>query len=121
MFIKNIKNTIYESKNKEYRIVEIQDEYADMENLKGDTFSAKVNPDLDPVQLRKEEKEFERLVNGVGVFGYVLEKWNPTPGIGWEHVDSCFGFVGQYDSRVEIFNHYIVEELKNQIKEGSSK
>lgn len=44
-----------------------------------------------------------------------VEKWNPEIGIGWEHVDSCWGFVGEYRQGVETYDHYIVDELKRQI------
>lgn len=104
-------------KNGPYRIVEIVDEGADLENLMGDCFNPKANPDIDPEKLAEDEKHFLDLVNREGVFGYVLEKWNPETGKGFEHVDSCFGFVGQYTPHEETFNHYIVDELKAQINE----
>jgi hypothetical protein len=49
-------------------------------------------------------------------YGYVLEKWNPEPGKGFEEVDSCFGFVGQYSPKDSsgLFDHYIVNELKEK-------
>ncbi len=101
---------------KEYRIVEHADECSDIKSLKGDSYNPSVITDIPTDQLQKEERDFERLVNTNGVFGYILERWNPSVGKGWEHVDSCWGFVGAYDSKVEDFTHYIVEELKQQIK-----
>ena len=98
-----------------YRIIEVPDEYADMGDLKGDTYNPSVNDDIPIDELKRQEKDFESLVNNEGVYGYALEKWNPDVGIGWEHVDSCFGFVGQYSESEDIFNHYIVGELKDQI------
>lgn len=100
----------------EYRIIELCDKYADIDDLKGDTYNPKVNIDIDPKQLLKEEREFERLVDSSGVFGYALERWNTDIGQGWNTVDSCFGFVGMYDSKVELYNHYIIDEFKAQIK-----
>ena len=54
------------------------------------------------------------------MYGYVLERWNPEIGEGWEPVDSCFGFVGRYSLEND---HYIVEELSAQakklVKEGN--
>ncbi len=100
-----------------YRIVEIADENTDIENLMGDSYNPTVNPDIDPEKLAEEKGHFIDLVNNEGVFGYVLEKWNPEVNKGFEHVDSCWGFVGQYTPGEEVFNHYIVEELKAQIKE----
>jgi hypothetical protein len=91
-----------------YRITEKLDIYFDMENLKGDCFIPKCNPAIPPSQLLDEEREFEERVSSLGVYGYVLEVWNPALGVGWDHVDSCSGFVGNYEEG----NHYIIEEFK---------
>lgn len=99
-----------------FRIVEIIESHADLDDLKGQSFDPSVNPEIPTEQLKQEEREFEDLVSREGVFGYVLERWNPEVGAGWEHVDSCFGFVGQYSEHEEIFNHYIVSEFKQQIE-----
>lgn len=99
-----------------YRIMELQDEFYEMDDLKGDSYNPKVNNDIDPEKLKAEEKAFEKQVYENGVYGYVLEFWNPEIGIGWEHVDSCYGFVGQYDPKEEKFNHYIIEEMKGMIE-----
>jgi hypothetical protein len=88
---------IFETDDKVYRIVELPDDSACMEDLKGDTYNPKINTDISPEQLHKEELEFEDLVSRTGVYGYMLERWNSEPGKGcYEHIDSCFGFVGQY-------------------------
>lgn len=102
--------TLYESNG--FRIVEIQDDCYEMEDLKGDCYNPQYNQDIDPDELKLEEEEFEEMVYLGGVFGYVLEQWNPEVGKGYEHVDSCFGFIGRYS----IYNdHYIVEDLAKQI------
>lgn len=102
----------------QYRIVEHADSCVELDDLKGDCFNPKANPSLDPEKLKEEEQHFEDLVAREGVFGYALEKWDPAVGAGWTHVDSCWGFVGQYSESDEYFKHYIVDELKSQIKEG---
>lgn len=107
---------IFETPDKSYRIVEYQDTDVIMEDLKGDSYNPKHNPDIDAEKLREEEIHFEDLVNREGVFGYELQRWNPEPGMGYDHVDSCWGFVGQYSETEETFKHYIVDEMKNQIK-----
>jgi hypothetical protein len=104
---------IYEQNN--YRIVERADEFADLEDLKGEMFTQKMHPDIDAEKLAEEERDFEELVNREGVYGYALERWNAEVNHGWEHVDSCWGFVGSYNESEERFKHYIVAELKNQI------
>lgn len=113
-----MKHVIFEKQN--YRIVEHVEDDFDIETLKGDVFNPKhikeMHGDSKTIeQLREEEIKFEKLVNDVGVYGYVLEKWNPEIGLGWEHVDSCWGFVGRFNEKDARFNHYIVNELKGQI------
>ena len=107
---------IYTSPCEAYRISEYLDTDADIENLKGDTYNPTACPDIPIEELKRQEREFLDLVNREGVFGYELERWNPKPDTGWEHVDSCWGFVGQYSPSDESFNHYIVDEMKNTIK-----
>ncbi len=107
---------IFETDDKVWRILEIRDADFSLENLKGDCYNPIHNPDIDPEELAKQEKDFENLVDREGVYGYVLEKWDSRPGQGYEHIDSCWGFVGSYNPKVEMFNHYIVDDLKEQIK-----
>jgi len=102
--------TLYESNG--FRIVEVQDDDYDMCNLKGDCYDPRYNRDINPDKLKLEEEEFEEMVYSEGVFGYVLEQWNPEVGKGYEHVDSCFGFIGRHSIDNE---HYIVEEFAKQI------
>src|SRR5574343_459629 len=96
--------TIYETEN--YRITEHLDRSFDLDDLKGDCYNPKVNTDIDADKLREEEIAFESLVESDGVFGYVLEKKCTACGQ-YEHVDSCWGFVGQYSESDSRFNHYI--------------
>lgn len=109
---------IFQTEDNKHRIIEIPDNVCSMDDLKGDTFNRSCNPDIPEEQMRKQEKDFEELIEREGVFGYVLERWNPEPDKGWEHVDSCWGFIGQYspNDKSDLFNHYIIEELKGQIK-----
>lgn len=100
----------------EYRIVEMLDQYYNIEDLKGDTYNQAVHLDINPFELQQQEIEFEAKIISEGVYGYELQKWNPEIDTGWTHVDSCWGFVGQYDTKSNEYNHYIVNELKSQIK-----
>lgn len=97
----------------DYRIIEETDFTWCFENLEGDTYSPDCHPDIPADQLQREQSEFRDLVGREGVYGYVLERWNPEVGKGWEHVDSCWGFVGQYIPHEDMFNHYIVDELRS--------
>jgi hypothetical protein len=99
----------------DFRIIEKQDIDYSFDDLCGDSFNHKVNPEIPKERLDKELREFQRLVDREGVYGYVLEKWNPEIGQGWEHVDSCWGFVGQYSETDLTFKHYIVEEMLETI------
>jgi hypothetical protein len=96
-----------------YRILEVLDEYATLKDLKGDCFDPEVNDDIHPNVLQRDEAAFEQEVEQEGVYGYILEVWNASVGMGWEQVDSCWGFVGRY----EDYKHYIVDEFKDAIKE----
>jgi hypothetical protein len=109
---------LWESKDKTKRIVEVSDTFVDFEDLCGDTYKPELHPEIPRETILKELEDFRELVEREGVFGYALEVWNPTPGTGWTHVDSCFGFVGQYSETKERFKHYIVVELIKTAKES---
>lgn len=98
-----------------FRIIAKPDVGSDLENLKGDMFDPEVNPELSPEELKKEEKDFEKKIEREGVWGFVLEQWNPQKGIGWEELDGVWGFVGIED------DHYIVDEYKAKIKKLQKK
>lgn len=106
--------TIYEEGI--YRIIEIADDLYDIDDLCGDMFLPECFTDMNGLTAaqiaEKEKKIFIERIENEGVFGYILEKWNPEVGQGWEHVDSCFGFVGLHSDE----NHYIVDEFKRIIK-----
>lgn len=62
-----------------------------LDDLAGDCFNPKANPDINPQTLKKQEKEFIERVNREGVNGIVGKYWN---GEEWEVADSVWGFVG---------------------------
>lgn len=103
--------------HKGWRIIEEVDTYFDIDDLKGDAFNLKhKDPSKSDEEIKAEEKAFEREVYEFGVFGFSLEKWNPAVGVGWERVDSYWEFVGPYSTdENDTYNHYIVDELRNQI------
>lgn len=110
---------IYQKHN--FRIIERLEECYDMENLKGDCFNPKVITEIDAAELKRQEIKFEKEVYENGVYGYELQVWNSEIDTGWTFIDSCYGFVGSYDSKSESYNHYIVDELKSQIKNNLGK
>lgn len=91
-----------------YRVLEIADAtHWDLGDLVGDGAT------------QEEREHLIDLANREGIFGYVLEQWDPRVDGGWVHVDSCWGFIGQYTPSEETFNHYIVDELIKQIPGGA--
>lgn len=102
----------------DYRIIEEPDDSYNMDDLVGDTFN--VVSGIDWRIIAEKKAEFIRFVEEEGVYGYILEKWNPSIDKGWEHVDSCYGFVGQYQEQDEKFNHHIVAEMKQTIEKQHS-
>ncbi len=103
---------IYQKDN--FRIVEVPDEVSTFADLCGDSFSPKDNPSIEPEILKRDEQKFTRKVENEGIFGYILERWNPEIGEGWEDVSSFFGFVGAYQEGAESYEHYIIKELINE-------
>jgi hypothetical protein len=87
------------------RLQILPDEMCDIDNLKGDTFNPKANPDVPVSRLEREEREFEGRVNSDGVWGIMGEYKCPCCGQ-WITADSVWGFVGDdwknsgYDSDV---------------------
>ncbi len=69
----------------------VPDEHMTWEDLKGDGYDPKANPDIQPSTLERQEKaEIERCDNA-GLWGIVSEAWTLA---GWEDVDSIWGFIG---------------------------
>ena len=97
--------------NGQYRITESEECEWSMEELKGDCFKPANNQHMHPISLAQAEKLFEREVEDGGVYMYELQIWNSEVDGGWEHVDSCGGFVGNYEDE----RHYIVDEFKTYI------
>ena len=95
--------------NDKFRITEVLDHNYTYSDLKGDIYDPELNPDICPEELKEQELEFEKKVETEGVFGYELEKIVMG---GWEHIDSCYGFVGDHETN----DHYIVDEYKTQIQ-----
>lgn len=69
----------------------VEDEYADIGNLEGDTFNPKANPDISPAKLERERAAFIERINRDGVVGVIGEYFD---GEDWQQADSCWGFVG---------------------------
>lgn len=96
-----------------YRVVEDFDQVSALDDLKGDVFCPKANPDIPEEQLIIDFKAFEQRIWDEGVWGYELQQWVPKIGIGWVTIDSCYGFIGMYNK--DTNDHYIVEEFKARI------
>ena len=99
-----------------YRIIEMQDEFFSLKDLKGDVFKPECCPEIDEAELKRQELDFENKVELLGVYGYELQYWASSIDKGWTCIDSCWGFVGMFDANSDEYNHYIVDELKYSIK-----
>jgi len=73
------------------RIVEHGDDHCSMDDLKGECYNPDVNSDINPNILKRQEREFESMVESDGVWGYVAQYWD---GDSWEETDSIWGFAG---------------------------
>lgn len=80
----------WQSGDSRIRIVESAD-CMSWDDLTGDSFCPKANPDIKPEILEHEEQEYLEKVNRDGVWSYNAQVWN---GEGWESVYSIGGFVG---------------------------
>lgn len=67
------------------------DTIVDIDDLAGDCYDPKANPDIQPHVLAREYMEFVELVNREGLYGLIGEYWN---GEEWVNAGSCWGFVG---------------------------
>jgi hypothetical protein len=81
----------WESGDSRLRIVESAEDYMSWDDLVGDTFCPKANPDIKPEILEREEQEYSEKVRREGVWYYDAQIWN---GDEWQSVDSIGGFVG---------------------------
>lgn len=81
----------WESRDARIRIVVSADYCMSWEDIVGESFCPKANPDIKPEILEREEKEYLEKVNRDGVWFYDAQIWN---GYEWESVASIGGFVG---------------------------
>lgn len=65
--------------------------------------------------LEGEVETYDQYLTG-DVYGFVLEKWNPEPGIGWEETESCWGFFGS-DPKENGMLEYIPKEYHHLLDE----
>lgn len=94
------------------------DEYAQYEDLAGDCYNVEINADSVPGGERTilaQEKDFKRQIERDGVWGFIVERKCPCCG-NWEHVDSCWGFVG----RPEDFADEYLWAQENAIEQALS-
>jgi hypothetical protein len=70
----------------------VPDETCSLEDLKGNCFNPKANPDIPASRLQRDRKEFIEKVNREGVWRIIGEYFD---GEKWRHADSFFGFVGE--------------------------
>ena len=74
------------------RLRVVPDDSCSLEDLEGDCFNPKANPDIPASKLQRDRGVFIAKVNREGVWGIIGEYFD---GEVWQHADSCFGFVGE--------------------------
>ena len=77
-------------KRGDVRLRIVPDETCSLEDLEGDSFNPKANPDIPASRLQRDREDFIAKVNREGVWGIVGEYFDGE----WQPADSCFGFVG---------------------------
>ena len=75
----------------EVRLRVVWDDCSQLDDLLGDCFNPRVNPDIQPSRLEREREQEIARIEREGVVGIVTEYWTVS---GWEQADSCYGFVG---------------------------
>ena len=110
-----------------YRIRTERDLDISIDDMKGEMFLTSSCPDIDPEELKKQEKEYEDNLYIYGAYGVILEQWNPEVGAGWQEIDSCWGFENW---GINLENGFVVDpnydtndavqEFKDIIKRGRS-
>jgi len=90
------------------------DEDCGFDDLAGDMFNRKANPDIPESRMAKEEKEYRERIDREGVYGIVGEYFD---GEEWVDADSVWGFVGDdwrdsgYDSDIKRATMDALESL----------
>jgi hypothetical protein len=85
-----------------------------LEDLEGDCFNPKANPDTPVSKLERDRGEFIAKVDREGVFGVIGEYFD---GERWQHADSCFGFVGD-DWKNSGYDTDIMRATLNEAKDA---
>jgi hypothetical protein len=103
-----------DSKRGNVRLRAVPDEMCSLEDLEGDCFNPKANPEIPPSKLESDRQEFIAKVNREGVWGIIGEYFD---GEQWQHADSCFGFVGD-DWKHSGYDTDIMRATLNEAKDA---
>lgn len=61
--------------------------------------------------LNGEVETYDQYLTG-DVYMFIVEEWDPTPGVGWVHLDSCGGFYGT-DWKENGILEYLPEDVEH--------
>ncbi len=75
------------------RLRVMPDECCELDNILGDSYDPKVNPDIPAERLERERQAEIDRINRDGVWG-VIGEYRVSADEEWEQADSCWGFVG---------------------------
>jgi hypothetical protein len=77
-----------------FRIVLVDDETYNFNDLCGDMFNPEAHPDIDPTVLARQKRAYRARVTREGVYGAVMQVRN-TPTGEWVDIESIWGNVGE--------------------------
>lgn len=76
-----------------FRIVLVEDDHFNFEDLCGDCYNPEANPDIEVTTLARQKRAFRARVNSQGVYGAVLQV-RAMPTAEWINIESLWGLVG---------------------------
>lgn len=76
------------------------DEYADLGDMEGDMFNARLNPEIRPAWLEQERKDYRAMLEREGV--WCISAYYRNASGAWEQGDCCCGFDGNYVKEASV-------------------
>ncbi len=98
----------------DYRIKLMDDSWNILDYLNSDDFNYQytheANPETSSAVLIELKREHIDRITNTGLYGIVLEKWNPEVDKGWEQVDSIW-FI-EFDNIPQVIDEYFTRAYR---------
>lgn len=106
--------TVFKTLDDIYRIVEIRNDEITLEEAKKECidYDAEGIDSMSPKEWRAYEIAFKKRFKELGVFAFVVEKWNPTPGEGYQDIDESNWLIGDHTHHADF-----IRDLKQYIRD----